>query len=245
MEDVDYYAILGLDRGCSVEQVRRAYRVLAKRYHPDVNGGSAEAAERCREVNAAHEVLSDPARRRAYDREIEDREAGQSEHQQKAGKVERKVAQDAYVRLADFLRGTTLEVRVNDPAAMGSGPEVYRLEMPAGTAPGTRFRIERDEAFGGGYVRIRVKPMPGGRLKARGSDVRCDLRINARRAKEGGMETIPGITGQPVRVVIPRGVSRGEILRVPGEGLPKPSGGRGELLVRITYRVEVRVTPWR
>jgi DnaJ-class molecular chaperone len=43
-------------------------------------------------------------------------------------------------------------------------------------------------------------------------------------------------------VTIPRGVGRGEILRIPGEGLPKPRGGRGDMLVRITYRPEVKIT---
>jgi DnaJ-class molecular chaperone len=84
--------------------------------------------------------------------------------------------------------------------------------------------------------------MPGGRLKVKGSDVQCELRIPARRAKEGGREMTMGITGRPVRVQIPRGVARGESLRVPGEGLPKPHGGRGDLIVRVTYRPEVRVT---
>jgi curved DNA-binding protein len=244
MEEIDHYTVLGLDRGCTVEQVRRAYRVLAKRFHPDVNGGSAEAAERCRGVNAAHEVLSDPVRRRAYDRELESREFTRPHRQPgREGKIERNVAQDAFVRLVDFLRGTTLEVRVNDPANPRgtAGAEVYRLEVPAGTAPGTRFRLERAEPFAGGHVRIRVKPMPGGRLKVRGSDVRCDLRITAQRAKEGGMETVQGVMGMPVRVVIPRGVGRGEIVRVVGEGLPKARGGRGDLLVRVMYRVEVKV----
>jgi DnaJ-class molecular chaperone len=53
---------------------------------------------------------------------------------------------------------------------------------------------------------------------------------------------IRGISGAMLRVPIPRGVERGEIVRVPGEGLPKSRGGRGDLLVRITYRVEIRIT---
>lgn len=247
--ETDHYATLGLDRGCTTEQVRKAYRLLAKRHHPDVNGGDAAAVERCRELNAAHEVLSDPARRRAYDEELEIREsntgspraAGGAAAPRRAAKVERNVAQDAFVRLADFLRGTTLEVRVNDPANPG-GQETYALEVPPDTAPGTRFRIPRTGAFAGGFVQIRVKPMPGGRLKVRGCDVQCELRIQARRAQEGGVEMVPGLTGSPVRVQIPRGVARGEIVRCAGEGLPKPRGGRGDLLAKVTYRVEVRVS---
>ena len=53
---------------------------------------------------------------------------------------------------------------------------------------------------------------------------------------------IRGISGAMLRVQIPRGVSRGEILRISGEGLPRLRGGRGDLLVRITYRPEVRIS---
>ncbi len=67
----DHYATLGLDRGCSSAQIRSAYRLLVKQHHPDVNFGSAAASVRAQEVNVAHQVLSDPARRRAYDRELD------------------------------------------------------------------------------------------------------------------------------------------------------------------------------
>jgi DnaJ-class molecular chaperone len=91
-------------------------------------------------------------------------------------------------------------------------------------------------------VHVRVKVLPGFRFKSRGSDLRCDLRIDARRAAQGGTETMAGATGAPVRIPIPAGVARGTILRIPGEGLPKPRGGRGDLLVKITYRPEVRIS---
>ena len=91
-------------------------------------------------------------------------------------------------------------------------------------------------------MQVRVKALPGFRFKARGSDLRCDLRISAQRAEQGGSEMLPGPSGSMLRVSIPAGVSRGEILRVPREGLPKPRGGRGDLLIRITYRPEVRIT---
>ena len=101
--------------------------------------------------------------------------------------------------------------------------------------------------FAGGFVQVRVKALPGFRFKARGSDLRCDLRINSRRATQGGTEMIQGITGAMLRVQIPPGVGRGAVLRLPNEGLPKPRGGRGDLLVRITYRLDIRIlrTPGR
>ncbi|HEX8679029.1 MAG TPA: DnaJ C-terminal domain-containing protein, partial [Chthoniobacterales bacterium] len=79
------------------------------------------------------------------------------------------------------------------------------------------------------------------RFKPRGSDLRCELRIDHRRALNGGTETMEAPGGGFLRVEIPAGVKRGEIVRVSGAGLPKPRGGRGDLLIRISYRVEVRV----
>lgn len=238
--DTDHYATLGLDRRCTLAQIRAAYRVLSKQHHPDLNGGSAEATERARELNAAHEVLSDPARRRAYDRTLAEREKT-APPATSAQKIERNISQDANLRIEEFLRGTTLSVRVNDPANP-DGPEIYELVIPPETAPGTRFRIPRRGAFAGGFVQVRVKVLPGFRFKARGSDLRCDLRIDTRRAAQGGTEVMAGPTGAPLRVSIPAGVARGAVVRIRGEGLPKPRGGCGDLLVRVTYRPEVRIT---
>ncbi|MDD5139452.1 MAG: DnaJ domain-containing protein [Verrucomicrobiales bacterium] len=234
----NHYATLGLDRRCTLAQIRAAYRLLAKQHHPDVNHGSHEAVARTQQLNAAHETLSDSARRRDYDRELD---GGKNPATPlRAAKIQRNISQDVNLRLEDFLRGTTREVRVNDPASP-HGAEIYELAVPPDTAPGTRFRLPRLEPFAGGFVQLRVKALASFRFKARGSDLRCDLKIKPRRAAQGGAEMIRGLTGAMLRVPIPRGVGRGEILRIPGEGLPKPRGGRGDLLVRVIYRIEVRV----
>lgn len=130
---------------------------------------------------------------------------------------------------------------MNDPANP-DGPETYRLEIPPGTAPGARFRIARAGAFEGGVVELRVKALPGFRFKVRGSDLRCELRIDTPRALQGGTETMEGPGGGFLRIQIPARVKRGQILRVPNQGMPKPRGGRGDLLVRISYRPEVRLS---
>lgn len=234
----DHYATLGLDRRATLAQIRSAYRLLARQLHPDVNAGSADSIARTQALNAAHETLSEPARRRAYDRELAaaDRESIPI----RSGRIERDISQDVSLRLAEFLCGTHLEIRVNDPAN-SSGPEVYALVVPPDTAPGARLRIPRDEPGGTGFVIVRMRARPDARFKLRGSDLRCDLRISSQRAAQGGSESIRGVTGNFVRVEIPRGVARGEIIRVLGEGLPKARGSRGDLLARIIYRPEVRV----
>ena len=234
----NHYAALGLDRNCTLAQIRAAYRVLAKQQHPDLNQSSDTATARTRTLNAAYEILSDPDRRAAYDREFAAPKISPAKN--RAVKIARNLSQDVPLPLEDFLRGARREVRINDPANP-NGAEIYELVIPPETPPGTRFRLPRSEPFAGGFVQLRVKPAPNFRFKTRGSDLRCDLKIKTERAAHGGVEMIRGLAGGMVRVPIPRGVGRNEIIRIGGEGLPKPRGGRGDLLVRITYRVEIRL----
>lgn len=238
----DHYATLGLDRRCSLVQIRSAYRLLVKRHHPDVHPNSAATIARAQDLNAAHELLCDPARRRDYDRELDAADARSRSTQR--GKIERNIARDVHLRIEDFFRDAALEVRVLDPANPG-GVESYTLQVPAGSAPGSRLRLPRVSPFEAGFVVCRLRAQPGARFKVRGSDLRVELRISSRRATDGGAENITGPTGAMLRVTIPPRVKRGELLRIPGEGLPKARGGRGDLLVRVTYRPEVRVVKTR
>ncbi|MFL6590270.1 MAG: DnaJ domain-containing protein [Chthoniobacterales bacterium] len=242
MQRSSHYDTLGLERGCTQQQIRDAYRRLVKQHHPDANPGSGAADPEIKAINAAHEVLSNPARKRAYDRELDaaSREAATG----RESRLSKNISQEVRLKIEEFVRGTSITIEINDPANP-EGPESYRLEVPSGTAPGSRLRIPRTGPFRGGFVDVRVKALPGFRFQVRGSDIRCELRIDSRRALQGGIETMEGPSGGFLRVQIPARVKRGEIIRVPNQGMPKARGGRGDLLVRVAYRPEVRVSRTR
>lgn len=87
MEYVDYYKILGLDKNASTEDIKKAYRKLARKYHPDVNPNNKEAHKKFQEINEANEVLSDPEKRKKYDQYGKDwkhaEEFEKAKHQQR------------------------------------------------------------------------------------------------------------------------------------------------------------------
>ncbi len=230
----DHYATLGLDRTCTEAQIRSAYRLLAKQHHPDVNPGSAAASAQTQALNAAYEILSDAAHRQNYDQQL----AARLKSPPRGRPLLRNLSQEVSLRLEEFLRGTSLQVRVHDPAQPG-GAETYELLIPPETAPGTSFRLARSA---GGFVKVKVSARPDFRFKPRGSDLRCDLQISSQRARQGGAESLRSITGNYLRIPIAAGVASGEIIRLAGEGLPRSRGGRGDLLVRIKYRPEIHIS---
>ena len=79
MEFKDYYTIMGVARDATQDEIKRAYRQLARKYHPDVNPNDKEAHKKFQELNEANEVLSDPEKRKKYDRYGKDWQQGEAQ----------------------------------------------------------------------------------------------------------------------------------------------------------------------
>ena len=209
----DYYKILGVSKDATTEAIRRAYRKLARQYHPDVNK-DPDAERRFKDVNEAHEVLSDPEKRRRYEQLGANWQQYEQWQQQGQGRgFEWVFTAPGGVR---FGNGTSFE-----GAEMGGFSDFFRAFFGdlagAGTAPGRR--------------------------RARsGSDLETSVEVSLPEAYRGAERTlelrVPGDGGtRRLTVKIPAGVRDGQRIRLGGQGEPGAGGGAaGDLF--LTARVK-------
>ncbi|GAB4814787.1 hypothetical protein N2152v2_001833 [Parachlorella kessleri] len=203
----DYYAVLGVGRGASDSEIKKAFYQLAKKYHPDTNKDDPEAAKKFQEAQKAYDTLRDAEKRSAYD------QLGHSAYEQ----MESGGGMPGGMGGAGGPFGGGVEV---DPE------ELLRHVFGAGGGggrggfQGTIF----EQMFGGGGG------FGGYQVPRRGQNIRTALAISFHEAVKGARKVvdlsgIPGLAGQGrVEIKIPAGVDNGFQLRVPGKGAPGPSG---------------------
>lgn len=226
----DYYEILGVERDASPQDIQRAYRKLARQWHPDVNQ-DPEAEETFKRVNEAYETLSNPKKRAEYD-----------EPPAAPG-----------FRLEDLLGGlfggwasTVADIHVNldlsVEEAYAGGPRHFTLrtmtgdrdievELPQGLTEGDMVRVNADEDEQGDvYLVIRL--IPHARYLVEGRDIMIELPVAPWEAVLGAKVTVETPGGE-VDVRVPDGSASGRRLRLRGKGLPNPRGGAGDLFVEL------------
>jgi curved DNA-binding protein len=219
MEFKDYYEILGVSADADEKEIKRAFRRLARQYHPDVNPGDPAAEERFKEINEAHEVLADPEKRAKYDQ----LRADWSRWQQAGGRP----GEYDWNRWAG-----------GAPGAGGDGQRVYvRYGTPEDLEDlfggGSPFSDFFSQIFGGmgtgeapGAYEYRVRPRQG-------QDYEQELEISLREAYAGTTRLLQK-NGRRLEVRIPPGAGTGTRVRVAGEGAPGAGGGEpGDLYLRI------------
>ncbi|MFH0903479.1 MAG: J domain-containing protein [Pseudomonadota bacterium] len=239
----DLYAILGVPRGASEEQIREAYRRLARRHHPDVNPGNQEAEEKFKRVAAAYEVLSDPEKRKLYD------ELGEAAL--RGGFDPQKARAYREWTSARAESGSPFERRVFDfnlddllRDLFGYGPRVGRREARGGDVA-VVLEIDLAEAIRGGDVELTIPAEHECRAcKGTGDQPGTSARVCP---TCGGSGSVAGESRISVR--LPAGVDSGERFRVRGRGARGVRGVRGARAARgLEGRpgdliIEVRVRP--
>ena len=219
----DYYKILGLNKNASAEEIKKAYRKMALKYHPDRNKDNKEAEAKFKEVNEAYAVLSDPEKRQQYDT------YGSTD-------FHKRYSQEDIFRNVDI--GSILrEFGIN----LGGGFS----QAGRGGMGGAHFDFFSGGMGGGGANPFRQaggNPFGQGGCGSgcgapKGNDLHMEMPISLADALTGTEKTIAlgrGAAAKKVSVKIPPGIESGKKLRVSGKGSPSPMGGQaGDLYLKI------------
>ncbi len=211
--DKDFYKVLGVEKSVSEAELKKTYRKLARKYHPDSNQGDAKAEATFKEVSEAYSVLSDPEQRKEYDQI------------RAMGSGARFTAGDQPGGFEDVFSmfGQGRGARQQSPQDFDDIFSMFNQQQPGGFGSG-RF----GQSSGGfrGY---------GG--PQRGADVTARTTIDFITATKGETITLQGEDGKPFKVKIPAGVSDGQKIRLRGRGRPSPDGGEtGDIVVQVTVR---------
>ena len=233
----DYYEVLGIERTASQDEIRKAFRKLARQHHPDVAANKATAEEKFKEINEAYEVLGDPEKRKKYDQ--------LGEHWQHAG---------------DFAGGGGGGAFWPESGAEDSGGQ-WHFE---GTGFSDFFEnFFGSRATRGGFA----AHGPGGAkstAKRRGRDIESEILVTLDEAMNGSERSLviqPQSRGgerQTVTIRIPKGITEGQVIRAAGLGEPGQGGGPpGDLFLQVRLErhpyfraeghdlfYELRLAPW-
>ncbi len=216
MPERDLYEILGVSRTASADEIKSAYRKLAKKYHPDMNPGSKQAEEKFKEVTAAAEVLNDPKRRALYD-EFGADSLRSGFDPAKAEEYRRWRTHGAPQGGMPFDFGDFQRVDVGDFGAFDFG---------------TIF----EQMFGGGGGAGRGSRRGGRAAPRAGSHAEGEVEVSLREAVLGGERDVR-VDGRTLRVRIPPGVTDGSTIRLAGQGGAGAHGGApGDVYRKVKVR---------
>ncbi|MDR2054426.1 MAG: DnaJ domain-containing protein [Desulfovibrio sp.] len=234
VEYKDYYKLLGVDRGSSAEDLAKAFKRLARQYHPDLHPGDKKSEEKFKEINEAYEVLKDPEKRRLYDKLGANWQHGQQFQ-----------GEPGFENVHFTFNGKSFD---------GSGGFSDFFETLFGGAAqggdsgrGARFG---PDPFGGFSARAR-----------RGRDVEAEMALCLEDVQRGGKRTFTLRMEKGPRTLevnVPPGIREGAKLRLAGQGEPGTDGGTpGDLFLRVRYLphpnfrtdgddllCDLRLTPW-
>src|SRR5215470_1829729 len=245
----DPYEVLGVSKKASEAEIKKAFRTLAKKHHPDTHANDPKAVKRFQEINSAYEIVGDKEKRAQFDRgEID--AAGQPRGfnpgpQGFGGDGAGFSAEDIFADIlggfggggkrrsqprkgADIQLATTVSLQEAAQGGLrrvvlGDGRQL-EVRIPPGVKDGQQIRLRGQGAPGErggppGDAFITVAIAPHAYFERDGRDLRLDLPITLKEALLGGKVPVPTLTG-PVTLTVPPHSNSGRVLRLKGKGLP-------------------------
>ncbi len=261
MKYKDYYKILDLSTSrVSIEEIKSAYRLAAKKYHPDLNVGDVLAEERIKDINEAYRTLSNPTTKRKYDRIWNSRnntknyqkikgknifemflgniETEPKEKEMKKPTKGENIQTEIKVSLEDAFYG--LEKKISLRTLEGK-MKTFSIKIPEGIRNGEKIRLigQGKKGTGGGksgdlFIKIDIEDNPN--FKLYGSDLCTYLKLSPWEAALGAKINIPTIDGE-TKVFVPQGIQSGEKIKIPNKGYKDGKGGRGNLVAEVKIMV--------
>jgi curved DNA-binding protein len=213
MQYIDYYKVLGVARDADEKAIKKAYRQLARKYHPDVNPDDASAEQKFKEIGEAYTVLSDPEKKKLYDT-----------YGEKLGK--------------DWEHGEAYEKARRD-----ANRQRQSSANPFGSSGGYTYSRQGsqqdfsdlfEEMFGaqGAFNEYRQGGRAGARTGRRfaAADLRASLRLPLREVMQDQKQVVE-VGGKKIRLTIPAGVGDGQTIRIKGQGAEATNGVKGDLYI--------------
>lgn len=207
MEFIDYYKVLGLPNTATQDDIKKAYRKLARKYHPDVNPNAEEAKKSFQQINEANEVLSDPEKRKKYDQYGKDWEHAEAYEEAKKQRA----------RQGDF-----------GQSDFGGGGN-YQQYSSSDFGDGQDFSDFFSSMFGGS------RNSSGRTAQFRGQDFNATLQLTDKDVYTTQKQVLT-LNDKKIRITIPASVENGQTIKIKGHGGEGVNGGpKGDLY--ITFQI--------
>lgn len=204
MAFIDYYSVLGLKKDASADDIKKAYRKLARKYHPDLNPDDKESHQKFQQINEANEVLSDPEKRKKYDTYGEHWQHG--EEYEKARQQQQSQAGGFGGGFGGFGGGASYSYSSDDSEFSDFFESLF------GNRGGRSSRSGRSHGF-------------------KGQDYTAELHLSLKDAAETHKQTL-AVNGKNIRITVPAGIADGQVIKLPKHGGPGANGGpNGDLYI--------------
>ncbi len=272
MKFKDYYKILELDDSkVTIDQIKSAYRKLAKKYHPDLNVGDKLAEEKIKDINEAYKILSDFSSKRKYDRTW-NYNIGRKKNKSKTsgqmageffgmffGNNDQKEEIDQPKAIPE--RGQDIETEINvtiEEGFFGASKTIVlkditgkdrtvKVKLPEGIQNSEKIKVAGQGKVGknggkNGDLFIKINIVNGKKYQIDGKDLYTTIPITPWEAALGTRLQIDSIDDSKTQIYIPNGVQAGEIVKIPEKGYKTQDGKRGELIGKIEIVVPEKLT---